>query len=161
MNRSKLRRPTAVSLFLLILLTVWLGANGRPALAREWVGEAYSLSLTNSQATEIVQWVLAENPHLPFRDPLIEIRPDEVYGQGCVPILQFCLPISGTATLYIEDGRPNGRLTSLNVAGAEAPAFVLKGIGDARALYDATALTIIATNLELRDGELLLEGVYR
>jgi len=110
---------------------------------------------------EIVNWILAENPQFPFRDPVITIHPDGIYGSGFVQFWDVRVPVSGKATVFVADGRPNGRIEALSVGGAQAPAFVLKAIGDVRALAEATELTIVVTKLELREGEVLIEGDYR
>lgn len=150
-------RVTAVLCFLLVLC----GLGSQPAQAREWTGDQYNLVVTNETAVEIANWILDENPRLPFRDPVIAIHPDGIEGSGYVEIWDFRVPVSGTASVFVEDGRPNGRIESLTVAGAAAPEFVLHAIGDVRSLYDATELTIVVTNLELREGEVLIEGLYR
>jgi len=157
--RWNLGRGTAV--LLLLLLVFSLGPGRRVVQAREWVGEEYSLVVTDETAVAIANWILAENPHLPFTDPVIAIHPDGISGSGYVQLWEVRVPVSGTASVYVEDGRPNGRIESLTVAGAKAPAFVLKAIGDVRSLYDATELTINVTKLELREGEVLIEGTYR
>ena len=152
-------RGTAV--FLLLLLVFSLGPGRRAALAEVWPGDEYSLVVTNETAVSIANWILDENPHLPFTDPVIAIHPDGISGSGYVKLWDIRVPVSGTASVYVEDGRPNGRIESLTVAGAAAPAFVLKAIGDVRSLYDDTELTIVVTKLELSEGQVLIEGTYR
>ncbi len=150
---------TAVPLLLLLLFAFGLGT--RAALARDWVGDRYSLIITDQTAVDIANWVLAENPHLPFRDPVIAIHPDGITGSGYVAIWDFRVPVSGKATVYVADGRVNGRIETLTVAGAAAPEFVLKAIGDIRSVYEATELTVEVTAVDLHEGELVLQGVYR
>lgn len=152
-------RETAVFLLLLLLFSV--GPVPRPARAEEWAGDRYSLVVTDETAVAIANWVLDENPKLPFTDPVIAIHPDGISGSGTVELWDLRVPISGTASVFVEDGRPNGRIESLTVAGAKAPAFVLKAIGDVRSLVESAELTIVVTKIELGEGELLVEGVYR
>ncbi|MBK6709644.1 MAG: hypothetical protein IPG51_04775 [Chloroflexi bacterium] len=52
-------------------------------------------------------------------------------------------------------------MEEVGIAGTKAPGFVLAAIDQAQAVYDEMSLPIEVTRLELREGEVLVEGVYR
>ncbi len=49
----------------------------------------------------------------------------------------------------------------LGVANTRAPGFVVESVENAQQVYADLSLPIEITNLELRDGEVLVEGIYR
>jgi hypothetical protein len=129
--------------------------------ARDAVGESFSLLVTNQTAAETIAWFIEPRPNLPFSHPQVEIHPGYVVGGGLIYVMGLRLPIYGRATVRLVDGKPEGTLEELKVSGASTPQFVLDAIARAQAVYDALDLPIEITRLELRQGEALIEGVYR
>ena len=167
----------------LVLITVnvfaWVGVAGRVELveaepilhpeiaeirthwqARDAVGETFSVVVTDQMAMETVAWFI-EPRNLPFSHPQIEIHPDGVTGGGLVYFMGMRTPVFGRAAIYLEDGKPQGTVEEIGVAGAKAPGFVLEAVKQGQEVYDRMTLPIEITKLELREGEVLVEGIYR
>lgn len=126
----------------------------------EAVGETFSVTVTDQMAMETVAWFI-EPRNLPFSHPQIEIHPDGVTGGGLVYVMGMGTPVFGRATIYLENGKPQGVVEEVGVAGTNAPAFVLEAIKQGQVIYDQMSLPIEITTLELREGEVLVEGIYR
>lgn len=124
------------------------------------VGETFSVVVTDQMAMETVAWFI-EPRDLPFSHPQIEIHPDGVTGGGLVYVMGMGTPVFGRATIYLQDGKPQGTVEEVGVAGTKAPGFVLEAIKQGQAIYDQMSLPIEITTLELREGEVLVEGIYR
>ncbi|MCP4361071.1 MAG: hypothetical protein GY796_23940 [Chloroflexi bacterium] len=129
--------------------------------AGDAVGETFSVLVTDQMAMETAAWFIEPRPNLPFSHPQIEIHPDGVVGGGLVYFMGLRTPVFGRATIYLENGKPQGIIEEVGVAGTKAPAFVLAAIKQGQAVYDQMSLPIEVTKLELREGEVLVEGVYR
>ena len=125
------------------------------------MGETFSVVVTDQMAMETVAWFIEPRPNLPFSHPQIEIHPDGVTGGGLVYFMGLRTPVLGQATIYLEDGKPQAIINEVGVAGTKAPAFVLEAIKQGQVVYDQMSLPIEVTKLELREGEVLVEGVYR
>ena len=129
--------------------------------ARDAVGETFSVVVTDQMAMETVAWFIEPRPNLPFSHPQIEIHPDGVVGGGLVYFMGMRTPVYGRAPLYLEDGKLQGIIEEGGIAGTKAPAFVLAAIKQGQAVYDQMSLPIEVTKLELHEGQVLVEGVYR
>lgn len=129
--------------------------------AADAVGQTFSVVVTNQMAMETIAWFIEPRPNLPFSHPQIEIHPDGVTGGGLVYFMGLRTPVFGRATIYLADGKPQGVIEEVGVAGTKAPAFVLEAIKQGQVVYDQMSLPIEVTKLELREGEVLVEGVYR
>jgi hypothetical protein len=129
--------------------------------ARDAVGETFSVVVTDQMAMETVAWFIEPRTNLPFSHPQIEIHEDGVVGGGLVYFMGMRTPVFGRATIYLENGKPQGIIEEVGVAGTKAPAFVLEAIKQGQAVYDNMSLPIEITKLEMREGEVLVEGVYR
>lgn len=129
--------------------------------AGDAVGQSFSVVVTDQMAMETLAWFIAPRPNLPFSHPQIEIHPDGVTGGGLVYFMGLRTPVFGRATIYLEEGKPQGIIEEVGVAGTKAPAFVLEAIKQGQGVYDQMSLPIEVTRLELREGEVLVEGVYR
>lgn len=129
--------------------------------ARDAVGETFRVVVTDQMAMETVAWFIEPRTNLPFSHPQIEIHPDGVTGGGLVYFAGMRTPVYGRASIYLEDGKPQAIVEEVGVAGTKAPGFVLAAIKQGQAVYDQMSLPIEVTNLELREGEVLVEGVYR
>lgn len=127
--------------------------------ARTWTGDTYSVLFTDEMAAEIVDWVLAEHPDLPFREAQVAIHEDGITGSGFLQVGRLQIAASGRVSVYVENGRLQGRVEEMQVAGLRVPALLLKAIADVTALYEQVTWEIVVTNVELREGEMLLEGI--
>ena len=166
-------------LFVTVLLTVMMGgiltpvgaseppaptdtlAAQRMQPARIPTGEPYSQVFTNEMAEEIAAWVLETYPELPFTDPQIEIHEDGIGCSGLVSVFGIEVAASGQIAVFVEDGKVNGRLESIEVAGIAMPRLVMNALDDVRSLYEAATWEIVVTTVELKEGEMLIEGTYR
>ena len=128
--------------------------------AGDAVGETFSVIVTDQMAMETIAWFI-EPRDLPFSHPQIEIHPDGVTGGGLVYVMGMATPVFGRASIYLEEGKPQGIVEEVGVAGTKAPGFVLEAIKQGQALYDQLSFPIEITTLELREGEVFIEGVYR
>ena len=129
--------------------------------AGDAVGETFSVVVTDQMAMETVAWFIEPRTNLPFSHPQIEIHPGSVTGGGLVYFMGMRTPVFGRATIYLEDGKPQANIEEIGVAGTKAPAFVLEAVKQGQAIYDQLSMPIEITNLELREGEVLVEGIYR
>lgn len=129
--------------------------------ARDAIGQSFHVVVTDQMAMETLAWFIAPRPNLPFSHPQIEIHPNGVIGGGLVHVAGLRTPVFGRASIYLEEGKPQAIVEEVGIAGAKAPGFVLAAIDQAQAVYDDMSLPIEITRLELREGEVLVEGVYR
>lgn len=129
--------------------------------ARDAVGEPFRVVVTDQTAMETMAWFIERRGNLPFSHPQIEIHPDGVIGGGLVYFMGMRTPVFGRASIYLENGKPQGTVEEVGIAGTKAPAFVLEAVKQGQAVYDQLSLPVEITTLELREGEVLVEGVYR
>lgn len=129
--------------------------------ARDAVGEPFRLVVTDQMAAETIAWFIAPRPQLPFSRPQIEIHPDGVTARGLVHVGGLRTPVYGRAAITLENGRPIGRVQELGMGSAAAPDFLVEMVAQAQVIYDDLQLPIELTRLELREGEAVVEGVYR
>jgi hypothetical protein len=129
--------------------------------ARTWAGDGYSVVFTDAMAQEIAEWALAEYPQLPFREPQVAIHEDGITGSGYVEVWGIRIAAAGRAAVFVENGRLYGQIEEMEVAGVGVPGPLLGAIDEARELYEQADWEIVVTNVELREGEMLVEGVWR
>lgn len=135
--------------------------NQIPRFARVWADEPYSQVFTNDMATEIAVWVLETYPELPFKEPQVAIHEDGIDCSGIVEILGVDVAASGRVSVFLEDGKVNGRIEEIHVAGVKMPSLLRDALGDVRDYYEDVTWEIVVTKVELREGELLVEGEYK
>ncbi len=128
--------------------------------ARDAVGETFSVRVTDQMAMETLAWFIAPRD-LPFSHPQVEIHPGYVVGGGLVHVMGLRTPVFGRAKIYLENGRPEAIIESIDVAGATAPDFVLGAVAQAQKVYADLQLPIEITTLDMQEGEVFIEGVYR
>lgn len=129
--------------------------------ARIKPGEKYSQVFTNEMAEEIAIWVLEAFPEIPFNNPQVEIHEDGIVCSGVVEILGIEMSASGRISVFVEDGKLNGRIEEIKMAGIPVPGVLMDAVDDVRSLYEAATWEIEVTNVVLREGEILVEGTYR
>lgn len=129
--------------------------------ARIEPGEPYSQLFTNEMAEEIAAWVLDTYPELPFNSPHVEIHEDGIVCSGVIDMLGVNLAASGRIAVFVEDGKMNGRIEEIKMAGITLPGVLLDAVDDVRSLYESATWEIVVTNVTLSEGELLVEGTYR
>ena len=176
---NKMKQIIGPFLFVTVLLTVMMGgiltpvgASEPPAPtdtlaaqqrqpARIPTGEPYSQVFTNEMAEEIAVWVLETYPELPFTDPHIEIHEDGIICSGKISVFGIEVAASGHLSVFVEDGKVNGKIETIEVAGLTMPSLLMGAIDDVRSLYESATWEIIVTTVELKEGEMLVEGEYR
>jgi hypothetical protein len=126
-------------------------------------GERFEIVVTDQSVSEGIAWFLEKHPNIPFSQPQVRIHPDGVEGSGVVTAFGLRTPVSGKAALGIENGRPVVTILWLRLAGLPAPGGILQAVQqEAEAqLSKSQNLPVEVTRLELREGEALIEGVYR
>lgn len=129
--------------------------------ARDAVGESFRVVITDQMAMETIAWFMAPRSELPVSHPYVEIHPDRVVGGGLLHLMGLKTPVIGTATVWVERGKITGQVASVQVAGRTAPGFVTQAVDQAQALYDDLSFPIEITEMELREGAVVIEGVYR
>ncbi|MCL4265729.1 MAG: hypothetical protein KJ069_21125 [Anaerolineae bacterium] len=129
--------------------------------ARDAIGEPFQLVITDQIAAETIAWFIEPRPNLPFSHPQVEIHPDGVVGRGLLHVGGLRTPVYGRATVTLIDGKPVGQIQELGMGGATAPDFLVEMVARAQSAYDSLQLPIELTRLELREGEVIVEGVYR
>ncbi len=127
----------------------------------EAVGESFSVTVTDQMAMETLTWFLQPRSDIPFTTPQIRITEDGIVGGGIVELLGLKTPVLGDAEVWLENGKVTGEVRSLQVSGTTAPQFIVDATDQAKAVYDSLSFPIEITHMELRDGEVYLEGVYR
>lgn len=128
---------------------------------RVWPDEKYSQEFTNEMAEEIAAWVLEAYPELPFKEPNIEIHEDGIHCSGLIELFGVDIEASGLVFVFLDDGKVNGKIEEISVAGMPVPGLLLDAVGEVRDLYADVTWEIEVTNVELSEGKLLIEGVYR
>ena len=129
--------------------------------ARDAIGESFQVVITDQMAMETIAWFLEPRPDLPVSHPYVEIHPDGVVGGGLLHLMGLRTPVMGNVAVWVESGKVTGRVESVQVAGTAAPDFVVDAVQQAKAIYDNLSFPIYITNLELREGAVLIEGRYR
>ncbi len=129
--------------------------------AGDAVGEPFSVVVTDRTAMETLTWFMEPRPNLPFSHPQVEIHHDYVLVGGVAHVMGLRVPVFGRTRIYLENGKLEADIQEVGVAGTEAPAFVIDAIAQAQAVYADMDLPIEVTRLVLREGEVLVEGVYR
>lgn len=125
------------------------------------VGETFSVTVTDQMAMETITWFLAPRSDLPFNTPQVFIHEDRIVGGGIVTLLGLKTPVLGTAEVWLENGKVTGEVASLQVSGTSAPQFIIDATDQAKSIYDDLSFPIEITHMELREGEVYIEGVYR
>lgn len=165
-------------------LFAWFVAFGRGGIDDEWViaeptlhpeiaeiranwqsgdaaGESFRITVTDQMAMETIAWFVEPPPDLPFSTPQVRIHEGYVEGGGVLKLAGLQMPVLGRANVWLENGKVTGEVTSLTVSGAAAPRIVVQATDQAKAIYDDLSFPIEITYMELREGEVYLEGVYR
>jgi len=129
--------------------------------ARDAVGESFQIVISDQMAMETIAWFIEPRPDLPVSHPYVEIHPDGVVGGGLLHLMGLRTPVMGDVMVWVENGKVTGEVEAVRVAGTSAPAFVVEAVGQAKAIYDNLSFPIYITGMELREGEVLIEGEYR
>ncbi|MFZ6031254.1 MAG: hypothetical protein ACOYYS_26390 [Chloroflexota bacterium] len=183
--KEKLRRWRHAWIALVLVAfngLAWLGAapltalpQAEPRLAPEiarfrddlWsgqhAGETFHLVITDQMASEAIAWFVTRHEEIPFSHPWVNFTPQGVTGRGLVHLLGLRSEVYGVVMLSMNGEAPVVTLRELGVAGAKAPAAIVGTITtelnkQAGAVRD---LPMTITRLELQNGQLVIEGVYK
>jgi hypothetical protein len=126
-------------------------------------GESFEIVITEQMAAEAIAWFLERHPEVPFGYPQVEIDPGGVTGSGLAEVFGLRTPVHGRASIRLRDGLPVVTIQELGVASATAPDFVLSAIQTELAgqLSIAQRWPAHITRLEMTDGAIIVEGVYK
>ncbi len=126
-------------------------------------GESFKIVITEQMAAEAIAWFLDRHPEVPFGYPQVKIDPGGVTGSGLAEVFGLRTPIYGRASIRLRDGLPVVTVQQLGVASATAPGFVLSAIQSelASQLNAAQRWPASINRLELTDGAIIVEGVYK
>lgn len=127
--------------------------------AGDAVGETFEVTVTDLQAMETVVWFL-DGRGVPFSHPQVAISPDRVWGGGLVQMGGLEMFVSGEADVFLVNGRLEANIIKISMGNANAPQFVLDVVAQGMAIYDTLQLPIEITEIEQREGEVYLRGVY-
>ena len=129
--------------------------------ARDAIGQSFEIVVTDQMAAETIAWFIEPRQELPFSHPQVHIYPDRIEGGGLIRVMGLQTIALGTATVRLENGRLVPTIKEIEVGGATAPPFVLTAVAQGQVVYDNLSLPIEITEMELRQGEVYLRGVYR
>lgn len=129
-------------------------------------GETFSVVVTDQMGAEAIAWFLERYPEIPFSHPQVEFSPDGVVtGRGLATLLGVRTPVFGRVSVRLIDQVPKATLEEIGVASATAPPFMVNAlraeIDRQQQRFKVGALPIVITNIEFREGEVLVEGIYR
>ena len=131
----------------------------------ETSGESFSVVVTDQMGAEAIAWFIDRHPEIPFSHPQVEFDPGGVTGRGLARLLGLRTPVFGRVSVRLEDQVPKARLEDLGIASATAPAFLVDALRDEidrqQRRFSVGQLPITITYIEFREGEVLVEGVYR
>jgi hypothetical protein len=129
-------------------------------------GETFSVVVTDQMAAEAIAWFLERYPEIPFSHPQVHFDPEGVVtGRGLAHLLGLRTPVFGRVSVRLVDQVPRATLEEIGVASAAAPPFMVDAlraeIDRQQQKFSIGALPIVITKIEFREGEVLVEGVYR
>jgi hypothetical protein len=126
-------------------------------------GEHFEIVVTDQMASEAVAWFLARHPEVPFSHPRVRINPQGVTGSGTAYLMGLRTPVSGRAFITARNGLPVVQIQEISVAGAAAPDFILQATQKEfeAQLAQVQGFPVEISRVELGDGQMLVEGVYR
>jgi hypothetical protein len=128
-------------------------------------GETFSVIVTDQMGAEAIAWFLERYPEIPFSHPQVEFTPDGVTGRGLAHLLGVKTPVFGRVSVRLEDQVPKASLEEIGVASATAPSFMVdvlrNEIDRQQQRFKVGELPIVITKIEFREGEVLVEGIYR
>lgn len=133
--------------------------------AGDAVGETFQVVITEQEAAETIAWFISGRASVPFTHPQIEIHPDRIVGGGLAHVAGLQTYVYGKGNISIVNGKPFVTVLGLGVASASIPGFVLSAlqtqVEEVLAYYSNRPIAVELTKIELREGEMLVEGIYR
>ncbi|HSH05540.1 MAG TPA: hypothetical protein VLL52_23695 [Anaerolineae bacterium] len=128
----------------------------------DYVGQNFTITVSEQMAAETVTWLLNRHPDLPFSHPQLTIRADNtVKGEAYLHMMGTQLIVGGQATIYLQDGKPMATITHLWLNDSPAPQFMITAVSQAQTIYDQMELPITITTLDLNDGHVNINGTYQ
>ena len=133
--------------------------------ARDAVGETFSLLITDQEAAETIAWYIDGHPKIPFSHPQVKFDPDGVTAGGLAHLAGLRTYVYGRGKASLVNGRPFIEVEDLGFASTSAPAFLMAILQDQveqmQITYSNLPIPIEITRIQLREGEVLMEGIYR
>ena len=133
--------------------------------ARDAVGETFSVVITDQEAAETIAWYIDGHPGIPFSHPQVQFSPTGVTAGGLAHLGGLRTYVYGGGKASVVDGRPFVEVQELGFANASAPGFLMgllqEQVAQLQERYRNLPIPIEITHIELRQGEVLMEGIYR
>ncbi|MGB0389497.1 MAG: hypothetical protein ACPGWR_32150, partial [Ardenticatenaceae bacterium] len=110
-------------------------------------------------------WYIEGHPGIPFSHPQVKFTPEGVTAGGLAHLGGLRTYVYGGGNATLVNGRPFIEVQDLGFASASAPGFLMDILQDQvdqlQKKYGNLPIPIEITRLELREGEVLMEGIYR
>ena len=133
--------------------------------ARDAVGETFSVVITDQEAAETIAWYIEGHPGIPFSHPQVQFDPDGVTAGGLAHLANLRMYVYGRGKATLVNKRPFVEVQELGFASASAPGFLMallqEQVAQLQSTYGNLPIPIDITRIELREGEILMEGIYR
>lgn len=126
-------------------------------------GETFSIIFTDRMTSEAVTWFLEKHSEIPFSHPQVNFTQNGISGRGLAHLLGLRTEVYGKVMISLSNGMPVIDIRELGVAGAKAPAFVVDTMSnELNKQADAVRrMPMTITRLELQEGQLVLEGIFK
>ena len=143
---------------------------GVDELRRNWnsgevIGQPFSVTVTDEETAQTIMWFVAPRPSIPLSRPQVRLTPSEISGRAVMVIGGLQVEVFGRGMVRLVNGRPIIDVYEVGVGNANMPAFVMAAlqsqVDQAQATYDQLALPIELTKLEIGEGWMTIEGVYK
>ncbi len=127
-------------------------------------GEAFEVTVTNSELEDAIAWYLERQPEVPVGDPQVSIDPDglEVQLEAEIGTLRF--PVSWHADISAEDGLPLITMDQLDLGTTQLPDFLLFEIQDGlnrQLRMREQDLPLLIESMEFDEGRMTVQGRIR
>ncbi len=127
-------------------------------------GEPFEVTVTNRELEEAIAWYVERRPQIPFRNPQVSIDEDGVEARGEAHLGKFKLPVSGRATIFVQDGLPIVTVEQLQLGKVGLPGLVLTQVEaevDKQINMRQEDLPVVIEDMELDEGRLMVRGTIR
>jgi hypothetical protein len=129
----------------------------------EHKGESFAITFTDQSASQAVAWFLAKRPEIPFSHPQVQFTRQGIDGRGIIHLLGMRTEVNGLVRIWLSDGLPVIDIRELGVAGANAPIFIIDTVSSElnKQVNAVNRMPMTITRLELQEGALVLEGIFK
>jgi len=93
-------------------------------MERSTPGRAVQIRYQEAALNQEIQFLLRNNPGLPYGDVVVDLRRDHIVATGAVELLGFRARVEMDARIGAVDCRPELEIRSISIAGLLTPGFV-------------------------------------